>query len=132
MLGCRTTADSSESFTEQTPVSTPALYTYNAYSGASCAGTPLATFINILVNGTCAPSSTPPNLLSITVVAVPSASTTTTTINIGAVVGAVLTLLFATVSAVLFCRYKKLYCFAQRSLTPSAPPVMNPVGIFVK
>ena len=121
----------SESFTQQTPAATPALYTYSAYNTANCAGSPLATFSNIIVNGTCAPSSSPADLLSITVVVAPPAAATAT-INIGAVVGAVLSLLFATVAAVLFCRYKKVCCFAQPGFTPSAPTVMNPVGIVVK
>ena len=106
-------------------------YTYNAYNLANCAGAPFLTFINVLVNGTCVASSTPSGLLSITVVAAP-ATTTTTTINIGAVVGAVLSVFFVAVSAVLFCRYKKVCCFAQPGSNPSAPPVMNPVGIVMK
>ncbi len=108
-------------------------YTYNAYNVPSCAGTPFLTFINVLINGTCVASSPAPSgvVLSITVVPAP-ATTTTTTINIGAVVGAVLSVFFVAVAAVLFCRYKKVCCFAQPGLTPSAPPVMNPVGIVMK
>ena len=136
MLGCRTDASgqNSESFTQQTPATTPALYTYNAYSTANCAASGLiVTFNNIPTDGTCVLSTPPSNFLSIkVVVAPPPATTTIVTINVGAIVGAVVSVLFTTISSVLFCRYQKVCCFAQPGFTPSAPTVMNPVGIVVK
>ena len=118
----------SASFTQQTPP-TPALYTYNVYSTTGCAGTPIVSFINIPLDGSCVASTIPFNIASITLVNSPP-STTTVTLNVGAIVGAVLGGLAVIVGLVFFCRYKELLCFAKPGFTPTT--VMNPAAIVVK
>lgn len=116
------------SLIQNTPATTPALFTLSVYPRADCVLPFFVTATNIPVNGTCVADTL--SLFSFKVI--PAPTSTTTTINVGAVVGSVLSVLFVTVAAVLFCRYKKVCCFAQPVFTPSAPPVMNPVGITVK